>query len=73
MGQLSRLQAVSRETRRRFYYSIPVAGALIGLKRTQSYSAVEQGLIPTEKHGRKLLLVPKGLWDRQVKRLLRRS
>jgi hypothetical protein len=70
MGQLSRLQAISRKVRGRFYYSVPDAGSQIGLKRTQSYDAAELGLIPTERHGEKLLRVPKRPWDKRVRRLL---
>ena len=69
MGDLSKLRALSRKVRDKFYYSIPAAGAQVGLKRTQSYEAAEEGVIPTERYG-KLLLVPKQHWDKQVKRLL---
>jgi hypothetical protein len=70
MGDLSKLRALSRKARDKFYYSIPVAGAQVGLGRTQSYEAVKDGLIPVEKVGEKLHLVPRRTWDRQVKRLL---
>jgi hypothetical protein len=64
-----RPEIISREVRKRFYYSIPEAGRLVGLGRTQSYRAADLGQIPTEKHG-KFLLVPRGVWDREVRRLL---
>jgi hypothetical protein len=65
-----RVEAISRKVRQRFYYSVPDAGRKIGLKRSQSYLAAEQGQIPTERDG-KFLLVPRKPWDREVKRLLR--
>ena len=69
MGQLNKLRAISRKTRARFYYTVPDAGAQVGLGRTMSYEAAEQGLIPVERVSDKLLLVPRKSWDRQVKRL----
>jgi hypothetical protein len=36
--------------------------------RSQAYRAVDEGLIPVERDG-KLMLVPKGTWDRKVKKL----
>jgi hypothetical protein len=65
-----RSEVISRTVRRRFYYSIEDAGALVGLGRSQSYRAAELGQIPTERAG-KFLLVPKKPWDREVKRLMR--
>jgi hypothetical protein len=64
-----RAQTISREVRKRFYYSIPEAGAKVGLGRTQSYEAAKLGRIPTQPAG-KFQLVPRQLWDRQVKSLL---
>jgi hypothetical protein len=64
-----RLESISRKVRQRFYYSIPVAGRMIGLGRSQSYRAAEQGQIPTKRKG-KFLLVPRKSWDRTVRRLL---
>ena len=65
-----RAETISRRVRRRSYYSIEDAGALVGLGRTMAYHAAKQGLIPTERDGR-LLLVPRASWDRKAKRLLR--
>jgi hypothetical protein len=70
MGNLSKLRAISPKVRSKFYYKVPEAGGHLGLKRTPSYDAVEAGLIPVERHGPKLLLVPKRPWDRKVKRIL---
>jgi hypothetical protein len=67
---LTKLKALSPKARAKFYYTIPVAGAQIGLGRTQSYDAAKEGLIPVEKVSEKLQLVPKRPWDQQVKRLL---
>jgi len=64
-----RLEAISGKLRRRFYYTVPGAGGMIGLGRSQSYEAAEAGQIPTERIG-KFLLVPRKPWDRKVKRLL---
>jgi hypothetical protein len=63
-----RFQSMSRKLRRRFFYSVPVAGGQVGLKRSRSYDAAEEGLIPTERHG-KFLLVPRSKWDRKRKQL----
>jgi hypothetical protein len=41
-----RLESISRRVRQRFYYSVPVAGEMVGLGRTESYRAAEQGQIP---------------------------
>jgi hypothetical protein len=65
-----RAETVSRRVRQRYFYSIPEAGALVGLGRSSSYRAAELGQIPTEQAG-KFLLVPRQLWDRKVRRLLR--
>src|SRR5215831_12363596 len=67
--RMRRLESISRKVRQRFYYSVPVAGAKAGLGRSQSYRAAEDGLIPTVRRG-KFLLVPRKPWDRTVKRLL---
>jgi hypothetical protein len=69
---MRRLESISRKVRQRFYYSVPVAGAKIELGRSQSYRAAEDGLIPTVRKG-KFLLVPRKPWDRTVKRLLGRE
>ena len=65
-----RAETMSRKLRQLNYYTVPDAGSQVWLKRTQSYEAAEAGVIPTERHG-KLLLVPRKPWDRKVKRLLR--
>ena len=69
------LVTMSRLLRLRSYYTVPQAGAQIGLGRTCSYDAAEAGLIPIERAGAggKLMLVPRDKWDRQVKRLLLRA
>jgi hypothetical protein len=59
-----RFQGMSRKLRRR----LPVAGGQVGLKRSQSYAAAEEGLIPTERY-RKFLLVRKERWDARRKQL----
>jgi hypothetical protein len=63
-----RLDTMSRKLRQRFYYSIPTAGRKVGMGRSQAYRAAEAGLIPVERDG-KFMLVPKGTWDRKVKKL----
>jgi hypothetical protein len=65
-----RAETMSRKLRQLRYYKVEVAGSHVGLKRTQSYEAVDAGLIPVERDG-KLLLVPKGPWDRRVRKLLK--
>jgi hypothetical protein len=67
---MRRLGSISRKVRQHLYYSVPVAGAKIELGRSQSYQAVQAGLIPAVREG-KFLLVPRKRWDRTVKRLLR--
>jgi len=69
---MRRLESISRKVRQRFFYSVPVAGAKIELGRSQSYRAAEDGLIPTVRRG-KFLLVPRKPWDRTVKRLVGRE
>ena len=66
---MRKLESISRRVRERFFYSVPVAGAQIELGRSESYRAAEDGLIPTVRKG-KFLLVPRKPWDRTVKRLL---
>jgi hypothetical protein len=60
---------LSRKLRKRYYYSVPRAGAQVGYSRAESYRAAERGDIPTEKEGR-LLLVPRKRWDLIRKRIL---
>ncbi len=43
-------------------YTVPEAGAMIGLKRNTAYDAAKRGDIPTIKVGG-LLRVPRKLWD----------
>ena len=46
-------------------YSIPQAGAMVGLSRNGSYDAAKRGEIPTIKFGSRLV-VPKAAWDRKL-------
>jgi hypothetical protein len=46
-------------------YSIPQAGAMVGLSRNGSYDAAKRGDIPTIKFGSRLV-VPKAAWDRKL-------
>lgn len=62
--------AISRMIRKKFFYTVQVAGEPLGLSRAQAYRAVALKQIPVERHGR-FLLVPKRKWDPMVKRLLR--
>jgi hypothetical protein len=64
-----RVNAITRAILRRDYYSIPEAGAKVGLGRTQSYEAERRKQIPT-KRVNGLRLVKRRPWDRKVKRLL---
>jgi hypothetical protein len=61
---------LSRKIRRRFYLTIPAAGAQVGWRRSESYRAAGRGDIPTERDGR-LRLVPRKRWDPIKKRVLR--
>jgi hypothetical protein len=66
--------AVGPALRWKFFYPVPVAGAMKGYGRSESYRRARNGEIPTERDG-KLLMVPRELWDReirQVKRSLRK-
>jgi hypothetical protein len=65
-------EVISPSLRKRFFYSVEAAGALIGMRRTQSYEAVRRKEIPAQRHG-KLWLVPRKQWDREVRRLLKRD
>jgi excisionase family DNA binding protein len=53
-----------------YYYSVPQAGAQIGMSRATAYRAAETGDIPTEKIG-KVMRVPRAEWDRIRRRLAR--
>jgi hypothetical protein len=46
-------------------YSIPEAGAMIGLSRNGSYDAAKRGEIPFIKFGSRLV-VPKAVWDKKL-------
>jgi hypothetical protein len=46
-------------------YSIPDAGAMVGLSRNGSYDAARRGEIPVLSFGRKKI-VPKAVWDRKL-------
>jgi hypothetical protein len=46
-------------------YSIPQAGAMVGLSRNGSYDAARRGEIPVLSFGKKKV-VPKALWDRKL-------
>jgi hypothetical protein len=53
------------ETAQSAAYSIPDAGAMVGLSRNGSYDAARRGEIPVLEFGRKKV-VPKALWDRKL-------
>jgi excisionase family DNA binding protein len=53
------------ETAPNLTYSIPEAGAMVGLSRNGSYDAAERGEIPFIRFGRKRR-VPKAVWDRKL-------
>lgn len=61
-------EVVSRILREQTFYTIPAAGRQIGLTRTPAYLAAAEGVIPTEKYGKRLL-VRRAIWDEKVKRL----
>ncbi|WP_334362625.1 DNA-binding protein [Bradyrhizobium sp. AZCC 1578] len=46
-------------------YTVPEAGALVGLARNASYEAVKRGEIPVIRFG-KLLRVPKLAWHKML-------
>jgi hypothetical protein len=52
-------------SRGEFGFSVPEAGAMIGLSVNPSYEAARRGEIPTVKIGG-LLIVPKALWLRKL-------
>lgn len=45
----------------RLVYTVPEAGALLGLNRNASYDAAKCGDIPTVRFGKKRLRVPKAM------------
>jgi hypothetical protein len=59
--------------RARRYYKVPAAGRKVGWGRSESYRAAERGDMPVERFGPKLILVPRGRWDRIVRRLLAKA
>jgi hypothetical protein len=61
---------LSPRLRKRHYYKVAIAGAQVGYSRAGSYRAADDGVIPTEWHGR-FRLVPRKTWDRIRKRILR--
>jgi hypothetical protein len=73
LAMLKSLRRVGRKFRILQSYSIPEAGAQIGLSRAGSYRAADLGDIPTEKIGKKLLRVPRAKWDRIRKQLIARE
>jgi hypothetical protein len=50
---------------RKAAYTIPQAGAMVGLSRNGSYDAARRGEIPVLEFGRKKI-VPKAVWDRKL-------
>jgi hypothetical protein len=46
-------------------FTVPEAGAMVGLKKNGSYAAAKRGEIPTISFG-KLLRVPKATWLRMI-------
>jgi excisionase family DNA binding protein len=48
----------------RLVYTVPEAGALLGLNRNASYDAAKCGDIPTVRLGKKRLRVPKAMFHK---------
>jgi hypothetical protein len=46
-----------------FGYTIPQAGAMVGLSPLRSYEAAKQGFIPTVELGGRRKIVPKRAWN----------
>lgn len=46
-------------------YSVPQAGAMVGLSRNASYEAAKRGEIPTVLFGSRLI-VPRAVWLRKL-------
>jgi hypothetical protein len=61
-------EVVSRILREQTFYTVEDAGRQLGLTRTPAYLAAAEGVIPTERYGKRLL-VRRALWDEKVKRL----
>jgi hypothetical protein len=53
------------ETAESAAYSIPQAGAMVGLSRSGAYDAARRGEMPILEFGRKKI-VPKAVWDRML-------
>ncbi len=66
------IKSATKRLRKQFFYTVPAAGKKIGLGRSSSYKAARNGVIPAKREG-KLLLVPKGPWDRKLKELHREA
>jgi hypothetical protein len=49
-------------------YSVPDAGAMVGLTRNASYEAVKRGDIPVIRFG-KLMRVPKLAWHKKLEQV----
>lgn len=50
----------------RLVYTVPEAGALLGLSRNASYDAAKCGKIPTLRFGKKRLRVPKAQFHKML-------
>jgi hypothetical protein len=61
---------LGRELRRRHFYSVEAAGAKVGWSRSEAYRQCARGNVPVVADGG-LLLVPKRIWDRRVRKLVR--
>lgn len=53
------------KSRGKFGFSVPEAGAMIGLSVNPSYQAAKAGQIPTVKIGG-LLIVPRAIWLKKL-------
>jgi hypothetical protein len=47
-------------------YTIPEAGAMVGLKPLSAYQAAQAGFIPYIEVGKRRKIVPKKLWDAKL-------
>jgi hypothetical protein len=59
------LRAKLPRPRGEFGFTVPEAGAMIGLSINSAYAAAKRGDIPTVKVG-SLLIVPKALWLKKL-------
>jgi hypothetical protein len=64
-GDRRRKNKKAPKTRGKFGFSVPAAGAMVGLGRNASYEAAKNGEIPTIPFGR-LLVVPRIPWLRKL-------